>query len=78
MFRLAIGSINRSLFIPSTRLPSRDSNSGKYVEDTAWIIIKLGHVTAFGALYEIDKVLETIVTLKEIGRLVSAEKRMRS
>jgi hypothetical protein len=35
------------------------------------------HVTAFGALYEIDKVLEAIIALKEICRLVPAEKRMR-
>jgi len=49
------------------------------VKDTGWILfIRLGHVAAFGTLYEIDKVLEAIVALKEVRRLVSAEKRMRS
>lgn len=55
---------------------SRGSCLGDVI--ACWIIIKLGHITAFGALYEIDKVFEAIVALKEISRLVSAEKRMRS
>lgn len=71
-------AIDPRLFYSKWRLFVNGRNSGKYVEDTAWIIIKLGHITAFGALYEIDKVFEAIVALKEISRLVSAEKRMRS
>lgn len=66
------------LILPSPALLRCQTEFNKYVKDTAWIIIKLGHITAFGALYEIDKIFEAIVALKEISRLVSAKKRMRS